>query len=141
MEIKLSESELQFLAEKFGGPGPKFEFTAADQFTVYHPKATINCEIIGFTKRNIMIHYKLGFFKNLFFSWFINLEIAGISWNKKENVITIDPFHFLPEKERIATEDFSIQEFSLEPGLLLIRLDIMVPSNSLTKQMTSDSSS
>ncbi len=81
-----------------------------------------------------MIHYKLGFFKNLFFSWFVDLEIAGVKFNKKENVITIDPFQFLPEKERIASEDFSIQEFSLEPGLLLIRLDIMATSNSLNKQ-------
>lgn len=130
MEIKLSESELQFLVEKYGRSGPKFEFTASDQFTVFHPKATINCEIIGFTKRSIMIHYKLGFFKNLFFSWFIDLEIAGVSFNKKENMMTLDPFHFLPEKERIATEDFNIQEFCLEPGLLLIRLDIMATSNS-----------
>jgi hypothetical protein len=134
MEIKLSESELQFLAEKYGGTGPKFEFTESDQFTVFHPKATINCEIIGFTNRSIMIHYKLGFFKNLFFSWFVDLEIAGVNFNKKENVITIDPFQFLPDKERIASEDFSIQEFSLEPGLLLIRLDIMATSNSLNKQ-------
>lgn len=130
MEIKLSESELQFLAEKFGDDGPKFEFTATDQFTIFHPKATIHCEIIGFNPRSILVKYKLGFFKNLIFSWFVNIEIAGVSFNKKENVITIDPFHFLPEKERIATQDFSIQEFSLEPGLLLIRLDMMTTSNS-----------
>ncbi|MFN3997215.1 hypothetical protein [Algoriphagus sp.] len=137
MEIKLSESELQFLADKYGSSGPKFEFTASDQFTVFHPKATINCEIIGFTKRLIMIHYKLGFFKNLFFSWFVDLVIPGVSFNKKENVITIDPFHFLPEKERIATEDFSIQEFSVEPGLLLIRIDIMATQNSLNEYQPS----
>jgi hypothetical protein len=141
MEIKLSESELQFLAQKYGGTAPKFEFTASNRFTIFHPKATVNCEIIEFTRRSILIQYKLGFFKNLFFSWFVNLEIPGVSWNKKENLVTIDPFHFLPEKERIATEDFGIQEFYLEPGLLLIRLDIMGAPNSLSNQMTSDLSS
>lgn len=124
MEIKLSESELQFLATTYGDPTVKFEFTGIDKFTVYHPKATVPCEIVRFTNRSIRIQYELSFLKTLLVNWFVNVEKEGIFWNKKENQIEIDPFTLLPEKERKSTEHFRIEEFTVEPGFLIIRLAI-----------------
>lgn len=125
MEIKLTETEVLFLAKTYGDASVKFEFTGENTFTVHHPKATVPCEIIGFTKRSIRIQYELGFFKNLLVKLFVSLEKEGIIWNKRDKQIDMDPFSFLPQKEKKVTEDFSIQEFTLQPGSLLIRLGIM----------------
>jgi hypothetical protein len=125
MEIKLSESELQFLATTYGDPSVRFEFTGIDKFTVYHPKATVPCEIVKFTNRSIRIQYELSFLKNLLVNWFVNVEKDGIFWNKQQNQLDIDPFTFLPEKERKATEHLKIEGVSLEPGLLQIRIGII----------------
>lgn len=125
MEIKLAESELKFLANTYGDPTVKFEFTDVDKFTVIHPKATIPCEIVRITNRSIRIQYKLSFLKNLLVNWFVNVEKEGIFWNRDANQIEIDPFTFLPEKERKATEHLKIEGVSLEPGSLQIRIGIM----------------
>lgn len=125
MEIKLSETEIQFLAATYGKAEVKLEFTGLNQFTVYHPKASIPCEIIGVTSRSIRVQYQLGFLKNLAIKWFVKLENEGIFWNKGEKQIDIDPFYFLPEKEKKATEHFSIRQFSIEPGELVIKLGIL----------------
>lgn len=124
MEINLSETELRFLAEKFLQPEISFEITGPEKFTVIHPKAEVPCEILGFTTRSIQIGYDLVFFKNLLVKWFVNIEKDGIYWDKKKKQVNVDPFYFLPEKLKKASEDFSIQEISLKPGLLLIRLEI-----------------
>lgn len=125
MEIKISESELQFLAATFGKEEVKLEFTGANQFTVFHPRATIPCEIVGVSSRAIRIQYQLGFFKNLALKWFVKFENEGIFWNKSEKQIDIDPFYFLPEKEKKATEQFRIEEFCIEEGGLVIQLGIV----------------
>ncbi len=125
MEIKFSESELQFLAASYGKNEVKFEFTGINQFTVFHPKASIPCEIVGVTSRSIRIQYQLGFFKNLALKWFVKFENEGIFWNKSEKQIDIDPFYFLPEKEKNVTTHFQINQFSIESGELVIRLGIL----------------
>lgn len=125
MEIKLAESELQFLASTFGDPTVKFEFTDIDKFTVIHPKASVLCDLAGFTSRSIRIKYELSFLKNLLVKLFVNIEKEGIFWNKSEKQIDIDPFAFFPEKERKATEHFRIESISLEPGSFRLKLGIM----------------
>lgn len=130
MEIKLAESELQFLASTYGDPTVRFEFTGKDKFTVIHPKATVPCEIVRITNRSIRIQYQLSFLKNLLVNWFVNVEKEGIFWNKEANQIEIDPFTFLPEKERKATEHLKIEGVSLEPGSFQIQIGI-VPETSI----------
>jgi hypothetical protein len=125
MEIKISEKELQFLAEKNGNPEIKFEITGLDEFLIHHPKATVSCRFLEYTDRTIVIGYDMGFWKNLAVNWFVKLEKEGVHWNKKQKQFEIDPFSFLPEKEKLATQDFTIEKFSLEPGLVLIRLGII----------------
>jgi hypothetical protein len=125
MEIKLTEAELQFLAEKNSGEGIRFSLTGSDEFVVFHPKAKVNCKLLGFTERSIVISYDMGFWKNLFVGWFVKLEKEGIRWEKKQKQLEIDPFNFLPEKEKKPTAEFRIEEVSIQPGLLLIRLGIL----------------
>ncbi|HSF56419.1 MAG TPA: hypothetical protein VLA71_21865 [Algoriphagus sp.] len=124
MEIKFTEQELQFLAKTYSNSEISLVITGLDRFTIYHPKAEVACEILGFTKRSIVVGYNLGFWKNLLVSWFVKFEMAGIIWDKKHKKVEIDPFSFLPEKEKVATADFSIQEISLEPGSVLIDVGI-----------------
>lgn len=125
MEIKISESELQFLVATYGKEDVKLEFTGINQFTIFHPKASIPCEIVSITSRSIRIQYQLGFFKNLALNWFVKLENEGIFWNKPAKQIDIDPFSFLPEKEKKVTEQFRIKEFRIEEEELVIRLGIL----------------
>lgn len=125
MDIIIAEKELQFLTETNTDSEISFVFTGSDQFTVFHPKAKVMCEILGYTKRTILIGYDLGFWKNLLVSWFVKFEKEGIIWDKKQKRVEIDPFSFMPEKEKNATADFSIKEISLEPGSMLIRLRII----------------
>ncbi len=125
MEIKLTEAELQFLAEKNSAGGIRFVLTGLDEFVVFHPKAEVRCKLLGFTERSIMISYDMGFWKNLFVGWFVKFEKEGIRWDKKKKQLEIDPFKFLPEKEKKASADFRIEAVLVEPGLLLIRLGIL----------------
>lgn len=125
MEIKLTEKELQFFAEKNGDPEIKFEITGLDEFLIHHPKATVSCRLLEYSKRTFVIGYELGFWKNLVVKWFVNLEKEGVIWDKKQKRIEIDPFSFLPEKEKIVTQEFTIEKLSLEPGMVVIRLEII----------------
>jgi hypothetical protein len=125
MEIRLTEKELQFFAEKNGDPGIKFEITGLDEFLIHHPKATVPCRLLEHTERTILIGYELGFWKNLVVNWFVKLEKEGISWDKNQKRFEIDPFSFLPEKEKVATQKFTIEKLSLEPGLVVVRLGII----------------
>lgn len=125
MDIKFSESELQFLSKSYGDESIQLEFTDTNEFTIIHPKANIPCEIIAFTSRSIRIRYQLGFFKNLIVNMFVNFELEGIVWDKREKHFDIYPFSFLPEKERLATRDFRIDAISLEPGSFEITLGFM----------------
>ena len=125
MEIRLTEKELQFFAEKNGESEVKIEITGLDEFLVHHPKATVSCRLLDYTERTIVIGYDLGFWKNLIVNWFVKLEKEGIIWDKKQKRFEIDPFSFLPEKEKIATQEFTIEKLSLEPGLVLVLLGIM----------------
>lgn len=125
MEIKLTESELQFLAETYSDVGISFEITGLDTFTVHHPKAKIQGEILGYTDRTVVVAYSLGFWKNLLVNWFVKFEKEGITWDKRQKRFEINPFSFLPEKEKIATSDFSIKGISIQPGSLQIQIDIM----------------
>jgi hypothetical protein len=124
MEIKLTEAELQFLAEKNSAGGIRFVLTGSDEFVVFHPKAEVRCKLLGFTERSIMISYDMGFWKNLFVGWFVKFEKEGIRWDKKKKQLEIDPFKFLPEKEKKATGEFRIKGISLQPGLLELQLGI-----------------
>ena len=125
MEIKLTEAELQFLAQNDSGEEIRFSLTGSDEFVVFHPKAKVNCKLLGFTERSILISYDMGFWKNLFVGWFVKMEKEGIRWDKKQKHLNIDPFSFLPEKEKKATAEFRIEEVSIQPSLLLIRLGII----------------
>ena len=125
MEIKLTEKELQFLAETYSEAGISFSISGYDSFIIQHPKATISAEILGYTERTVIVGYSLGFWKNLLVNWFVKFEKEGINWDKKQSRFEIDPFSFLPEKEKIATADFSIKGVSMQPGGLKIQLDIM----------------
>ena len=125
MEIRLTEKELQFFAEKNGESEVKIEITGLDEFLVHHPKATVSCRLLDYTERTIVIGYDLGFWKNLIVNWFVKLEKEGIIWDKKQKRFEIDPFSFLPEKEKIATQEFTIEKLSLKPGLVLVLLGIM----------------
>ncbi|WP_111671181.1 hypothetical protein [Algoriphagus litoralis] len=127
MEIRLSEKELQFFIEKNGESEVKFEITGLDEFLVHHPKATVSCRLLEYTARTFVIGYDLGFWKNLAVNWFVKLEKEGIIWDKKQKRFEIDPFSFLPEKEKIATQEFTIEKLSLEPGMMVVRLGI-IPS-------------
>ncbi|OOG72822.1 hypothetical protein [Algoriphagus sp. A40] len=129
MELKLTETELQFLAEKYSGSEISFVITGPEKFTVFHPKAEVSCKILGFTKRSIVVGYNMGFWKNLLVKWFVKFEKEGILWDKKQRQLKIDPFSFLPQKEKTATADFSIQRISLEPGFLLIQLGVIPEQN------------
>jgi hypothetical protein len=57
--------------------------------------------------------------------WFVKSEKEGVRWDKKQKQLEIDPFKFLPEKEKKASAKFKIEEVLVEPGLLLIRLGIL----------------
>ena len=98
--------------------------TGSDEFVVFHPKAEVRCKLLGFTERSIMISYDMGFWKNLFVGWFVKFEKEGIRWDKKKKQLEIDPFKFLPEKEKKATGEFRIKGISLQPGLLELQLGI-----------------
>ncbi|SEF89336.1 hypothetical protein [Algoriphagus boritolerans] len=124
MEIKLTEKELQFLVDTASEAGVSLEITGQDKFIIHHPKATISGEILGFTDRTIVIGYSLGFWKNLVVNWLFKFEREGIIWNKKQRRFEINPFSFLPEKEKLATADFSIRGISMDPGSLQIQLHI-----------------
>lgn len=125
MEIRLSEKELQFFIEKNGESEVKIEITGLDEFLVHHPKATVSCRLLEYTERTFVVGYELGFWKNLAVNWFVKLEKEGIIWDKKQKRFEIDPFSFLPEKEKIATQEFTIEKLSLEPGLVVVRLGII----------------
>ncbi len=125
MEIKLSEPEIQFLLDTNSDVGIQFQFDGSNQFTVIHPKATISCEIAGFTDRSVLIDYKLGFWKNLIVNWFFTIEKEGIVWKKKEQQIEVYPFEFLPQKEQMLSKDFRILGIMLDQFFLEIRLAIM----------------
>lgn len=125
MELILTEKEIQFLIDSYSKQDVKIRITGIDKFTVYHPKATVPCMIVSFTNRSIRIQYELSFLKNFLVNWFVNVEKEGIFWKKKENQLDIDPFTFLPEKERKATEHLKIEGVSLEAGSLQIRIGIM----------------
>lgn len=125
MEIRLSEKELQFFIEKNGESEVKIEITGLDEFLIHHPKATVACRLQEYTDRTFVIRYVLGFWKNLMVNWFVKLEKEGIIWDKKQKQFEIDPFSFLPEKEKEATKEFSIEKLSLEPGMVLIRFGIV----------------
>lgn len=125
MEIKLTEKELQFFAEKNGDPQIKFEITGLDEFLIHHPKATVPFRLLEYTERTFVIGYELGFWKNLAVNWFVKLEKEGIIWDKKQKLFEIDPFSFLPEKEKVATQEFTIEKLSLERGMVVIRLGII----------------
>lgn len=129
MEIRLSEKELQFFSEKNGDPEVKFEITGLDEFIIHHPKATISCRLLEYTDRTFVIRYDMGFWKNLIVNWFVKLEKEGVIWDKKQKLFEIDPFSFLPEKEKVATQEFTIEKLSLEPGMVLIRLGIIPKVN------------
>ncbi|RIW12770.1 hypothetical protein D0X99_18430 [Algoriphagus lacus] len=140
MEIKLTEAELQFLAENNAGEGIRLAITGSDEFRVIHPKAEVACKLDGFFDRSIVISYDLGFWKNLFVRWFVKFEKEGILWNKKEKQIELDPFKFLPEKEKKATEEFRIQGISLQPGWLVIQLGIIPDLYKKALQISSEGS-
>lgn len=133
MDIKFTESELQFLSKSYGDENIQLEFTDTNEFSIHHPKAKIPCEIIAFTSRSIRIQYKLGFFKNLLVNMFVNFELEGIIWDKREKYFDIHPFSFLPEKERLATKDFRIDAISLEPGSFEITMGI-IPEKGMNDQ-------
>jgi hypothetical protein len=130
MDIKLTEAELQFLAKTYISSETGLAITEPNRFTVFHPKSEIQGKLIGFTPRTVTLGYDLGFWKNLAVNWFVKLEKEGIFWDKKHKQLKIDPFSFLPEKEKKATGDFSIQEILLQPGSLVIRLGIIPEENS-----------
>lgn len=125
MEIKVTEQELQFLAETYSDSEISIVITGEQKFTIFHPKAKVPCEVLGITKRTVLIRYDLGFWKNLLVKWFVKFENEGIRWDKNQKSLEVAPFSFLPEKEQEATADYSIQEISLEPGSLVIQLGII----------------
>lgn len=140
MEIKFTEKELQFLTDNFSGADIKLHITGAEKFTIIHPKADITCEILGIKDRSVVIGYNLGFWKNLFFDWFIKFEKEGILWDKKQKFFEINPFSFLPEKEKLASAEFSIEEVSIVPGSLLIRLGVIPKQQKKALQISSEGS-
>jgi hypothetical protein len=130
MEIKLTEAELQFLAKTYINSDTDLTITEPNRFTVFHPKSEIQGELVGFSTRTVTLGYDLGFWKNLAVNWFVKFEKDGIIWDKKHKQLKIDPFSFLPEKEKNATGDFSIQEIILQPGYLVIKIGIIPDESS-----------
>jgi len=125
MELNLSEKEIQYLIENYSKKDIKINITGINQFTIINPKVDIPCEIIGVTKKSIIIQYEMGYLKHLLAKSFVKFDVPGLNWSQEDKQIEVRPFELLDLLKKPEFKDFHINGFSVVPGKIRLDLGIL----------------
>ncbi|MBN3582765.1 hypothetical protein JYB64_10255 [Algoriphagus aestuarii] len=121
MLLVFTSNELERIVEEFSKKSPKIDFLGNNRVKIKQSGISITLFLTEVQPRKLIFLYKMSSVVHFFVRKFVDLDRPGISWNQKENKITLDLDQLIQDKK---LENFYIRQLLFDMEKMVVDFDL-----------------